>query len=184
MYLKTYQASHTKLCTSPLHAPMSVALGAWDVRKTDAGLVSMLDVIAHVKRISHRYAGQLYQRMSQAERVPVCEARPLPPSVSDLTDATSPMRRARRGCCRPAYITPVANVDQMTAIIWQLPNTLQFRQECTEHIVQHMRYHGMFAPHVVLSNATQAHVVNTLTCCWRATRKRVHDELDDGRIRI
>lgn len=59
---------------------MSIARDVWDVRKTDDGLMSMFDAIAHVKRISQRYAGQLYQRMSQAERVLLCEDRPLPPS--------------------------------------------------------------------------------------------------------
>lgn len=133
-----FQASHTKLCASPWYAPMPVALDEWAVRKTEDGLASVIGVIAHVKRVSHRYAGQLYQRMSQAQRAPVCEARQLPPSVSDLTNAASPMQGYRRGCCRPAYNTPVAHTDQIASIIWQLPGSLQCRQECTELIVQQM----------------------------------------------
>lgn len=95
------------------------------------GWFGVIVVIAHMKRVSHKYAGQLCQHLWQSQRVSVCEARPLPPRVSVLTNTASPTRRSRRGCCRPAYSTPVANADQMSAILWQRPGTLQCCQTCT-----------------------------------------------------
>ena len=56
-----------------------LTLDQWDVRRTEDNKVSVVDVIADVRSVTHNYAAQLYQRMLKEERVPRCELRPLPP---------------------------------------------------------------------------------------------------------
>ena len=69
--------------SSDLTAPGgSLNMDTWDARRTADNKVSVVDVIADVRRVKHDYAAQLYRRLLSEERVPHCEVRPLPPGMS------------------------------------------------------------------------------------------------------
>ena len=43
------------------------------VRKTETGKISVIDVISQIKSCSNKYASEVYKRLLEEERVPVCE---------------------------------------------------------------------------------------------------------------
>ena len=63
---------------------------SWTARRTSDGKVSVIDVIADVRQVSHENAKHTYTRLLDEERIQICETRPLPPRVHSLmgTDCT------------------------------------------------------------------------------------------------
>ena len=65
-------------------------------RKTQDGLVSVIDVIASVKQCDHIYAAKTYRRMLEEDRINESSMRPYGSLLHDLQgDKMSP---AERGC--------------------------------------------------------------------------------------
>ena len=88
-----------------------LTLDQWDARRTEDNKVSVVDVIADVRSVTHNYAAQLYQRLLKEERVPHCEVRPLPPR--HVAAPCSDMQRQSGGFfARAAQPTPVATVTE------------------------------------------------------------------------
>ena len=106
-----------------------LTLDQWDARRTEDNKVSVVDVIAGVRSVSHDHAAHLYRRMLSEERVPQCELRRLPPRthLSVSTSGTNIQKRAGgfSGATQP---TPVATAAEMVQIVWQLPGTAEFRR--------------------------------------------------------
>ena len=83
-----------------------LTLDRWDVRRTEDGRVSVVDVIADVRAVGHDYAAQLYRRLLSEERVPQCEVRP--PRAHSMASAENTLQRIGRGGARAAQETPAA----------------------------------------------------------------------------
>ena len=115
-----------------------LTLDNWDARRTQDNKVSVVDVIADVRSVSHDYAAQLYRRLLSEERVPQCEVRRLPPRAHSMTSAESTGHRIQRGGARVAQETPVATAAEMVEIVWQLPGTAEFRRNCAQTVVRYL----------------------------------------------
>jgi len=99
------------------------------IRKTQDGKVSVVDVIAQIKKCKSNYAAQVYQRLLEEERVPKCEVRNIA--------HTAPERSTAR-CSRPTTSTPIATAAEITEIIWQLPGASDFRKNCAKVCVRYL----------------------------------------------
>ena len=113
-----------------------LTLDQWDARRTEDNKVSVVDVIADVRSVTHNYAAQLYQRMLKEERVPECEMRPLHPR--HVTAPRSDIQKRAGGFSHAAQPTPVATAAEMIQIVWQLPGTAEFRRNCAHTIVRYL----------------------------------------------
>ena len=123
--------------SSDLTAPGGpLNLDIWDARRTADNKVSVVDVIADVRGVKHDCAAQLYRRLLSEERVPHCEVRPLPPREHSLASAICHRQRISRGGARADQETPVATAAEIVEIIWQLPGTAEFRQNCARTVVR------------------------------------------------
>ena len=76
--------------------------------KTEDGKVSVVDVIAQIKQRKGDYAGQVYRRLLDEERVPKCETRNIAHIASEGSSAK---------CTRPTTSTPIATAAEITEII-------------------------------------------------------------------
>ena len=95
------------------------------VRKTENGKISVIDVISQIKNCSNKYASEIYKRLLEEERVPVCEIR-------HLTSA----KNGRQN--RSEYPTPIATGAEIIEIIWQLPGAAEFRRNCAKVCVRYL----------------------------------------------
>ena len=95
------------------------------VRKTETGKISVIDVISQIKSCSKKYASEVYKRLLEEERVPVCEVR-------HLTSAKSGRQN------RSEYPTPIATAAEIIEIIWQLPGAAEFRRNCAQVCVRYL----------------------------------------------
>ena len=100
-----------------------------NVRKTEDGKVSVIDVISQIKKCSANYAAQAYQRLLGEERVPTCEVR-------NIAQRTSEGSTAR--CSRPSTSTPIATAAEIIEVIWQLPGAVDFRKNCAKVCVRYL----------------------------------------------
>ena len=57
------------------------------IRKTEDVKVSVVDVIAQVKKCTGNYAAQVYKRLLEEERVPKCEVRNIAHTAPGCTTA-------------------------------------------------------------------------------------------------
>ena len=96
------------------------------IRKTEDGKVSVVDVIAQIKKCTGNYAAKTYRRLLDEERVPTCELR-------DIQKGTICPRHKRS-----AYNTPIATAAEITEIVWQLPGTSEFRKNCAKVCVRYL----------------------------------------------
>ena len=53
----------------------------WTARKTPDNKVSVIDVISHVRNVTHHHAASIYKRLRDEDRVPTCTMQYLPPRV-------------------------------------------------------------------------------------------------------
>ena len=117
-------------------AESQLTLDHWDARRTEDGKVSVVDVIAKVRSVTHDYAAQLYRRLLSEERVPNCEVRHRPPREHSMDGAQCIVHRIGRGGARVDRATPVATAAEMVDIVWQLPGTAAFRRNCAQLVVR------------------------------------------------
>ena len=110
---------------------LPVAMDLSKIRKTEDGKVSVVDVIAQVKKCTGNYAAQVYKRLLEEERVPKCEARNIVHTAPDCTSARCNQNRNE-------YNTPIASAAEITQIIWQLPGATEFRQNCAKVCVRYL----------------------------------------------
>ena len=113
--------------TVPATLPATMDLNK--IRKTEDGKVSVVDVIAQVKQCKGDYAGQVYRRLLDEERVPECEMRCI---------AHTAPEGSRAKCTRPTTSTPVATAAEITEIIWHMPGTTEFRKNCAKVCVRYL----------------------------------------------
>ena len=133
---KAKMTHHSKRRVQARLAEDQLTLENWDARRTHDNKVSVIDVIADVRSVSHNYAAQLYQRLVSEERVPDCEKRPLPPR--HVTAECSNAQRRSGGFSCTAQLTPVATAAEMVEIVWQLPGTAEFRRNCAQTVVRYL----------------------------------------------
>ena len=133
MHEKAKMTTNSQRRVQPRVAAGQLTLDQWDARRTEDNKVSVVDVIAGVRSVTHNYAAQLYQRLLREERVPRCEVRPLPPR--QVTASCSP-QRIHQGGARFDQATPVATPAEMVEIVWQLPGTAEFRRNCAQTVVR------------------------------------------------
>ena len=93
-------------------------------RKTSEGLVSVIDVIAAVKKCDHHYAAKTYKRLLDEDRVPETPMHPHGSLARFLGGTKSPLVRG----IAARNLTPVATTAQLVDIIWELPGAREFRQ--------------------------------------------------------
>ena len=103
-------------------------------RKTLDGLVSVIDVIAIVKKRDHNYAAKTHRTLLAEERVPEASMRPYGSLVHFLRGTNSPPLKGVVACT----MTPVATADQLVDIIWSLPGTRDFRRNCATVCVRYL----------------------------------------------
>ena len=96
-----------------------------NVRKTEDGKVSVIDVISQIKKCTNKYASDVYKRLLAEERVPQCESR-------ILTSA----KIGRQN--RSEYATPIALAAEIIEVIWQLPGAADFRKNCAKVCVRYL----------------------------------------------
>ena len=58
----------------------------WTARKTSDNKVAVIDVIAHVRNVTHNHAALIYTRLRDEDRVPTCTTQALPPRVDYNTE--------------------------------------------------------------------------------------------------
>ena len=126
--------------------------------------MSVVDVIAGVRSVTHNYAAQLYQRLLREERVPHCEVRPLPPR--QVTAGGSP-QRIHRGGARVAQETPVATAAEMVEIVWQLPGTAEFRRNCAQTVVRYLGGDESLVDEIRRNRAAQERLARDNPRVWR-----------------
>ena len=112
-----------------LPATLPATMDFKKIRKTEDGKVSVVDVIAQIKNCKGDYAGQVYRRLLEEERVPECEVR----SIAHIAPEKSGAK-----CTRPTTITPIATAAEITEIIWQLPGASEFRKNCAKVCVRYL----------------------------------------------
>ena len=99
-------------------------------RKTQDGLVSVIDVIATVKKCDHHYAAKAYKRLLDEDRVPETPMHPHGSLARFLGGTKSPLVRG----IAARNLTPVATTAQLVDIIWEL----QFRRNCAKVCVRYL----------------------------------------------
>ena len=101
-----------------------------EVRKTEAGLVSVTDVIMAVKGCNSHHAAALYRRLRAEERVGAC-------SEVRLCRRKSALQKSARGGCRIAE--PVASAREIVQILCVLPGQIAVRRRCAVICLIHMQ---------------------------------------------
>ena len=96
-----------------------------NVRKTEDGKVSVIDVISQIKKCSNKYASEVYKRLLVEERVPHCETRIM---------TSAKIGRQNRN----EYSTPIATAAEIIEVIWQLPGAVDFRKNCAKVCVRYL----------------------------------------------
>ena len=114
------------------NANLPVTMDFSKIRKTEDGKVSVVDVIAQVKKCTANYAAEVYQRLLAEERVPKCEVHNIARTASACTTAT----RGRQN--HSQYATSIATATEITEIIWQLPGASEFRKNCAKVCVRYL----------------------------------------------
>ena len=108
---------------------LPAAVDVKNIRKTEDGKVSVVDVITQIKRCKGNYAAEVYRRLLDEERVPVCEVRNIAHIASERSNAK---------CGRSTTSTPIATAAEITEIIWQLPGASEFRKNCAKVCVRYL----------------------------------------------
>ena len=111
----------------------------WTARKTLDNKVAVIDVIAHVRNVTHNHAATIYKRLCDEDRAPTCTMQSLPPRV-DLSVTTKCQHAQRRsgGFSCASQDTPVATAAEMVEIIWALPGNAEFRRNCAQIAVRYL----------------------------------------------
>ena len=96
-----------------------------NVRKTEDGKVSVIDVISQIKKCTNKYASDVSKRLLAEERVPQSESRIL---------TSTKIGRQNRS----EYATPIASAEEIIEVIWQLPGAVDFRKNCAKVCVRYL----------------------------------------------
>ena len=136
---KAKMTRHARIHVQAALATGQLTLDQWDARRTEDGMVSVIDVIADVTGKTAHYASNVYNDLVREERVPDCEKRSLPPR-SHLSVSRNPGHTQRRsgGFSCAVQPTPVATAAEMVEIVWQLPGTADFRRNCAQTVVRYL----------------------------------------------
>ena len=118
----------------------------WTARKTPDNKVAVIDVISHVRNVTHHYAAKLYKRLCDGGRVPICTAQALPPRVDSSVRTTCThtgtncprLQKRPGGFSYASQDTPVATAAEMVEIIWGLPGNAEFRRNCAQIAVRYL----------------------------------------------
>ena len=102
------------------------------VRKTNEHprRVAVYDVIALLKKCDNNYAGQLYSRLLQEQKVPKCEK-----VGQDLIHANSINQDFGHGGGNRKKVR-VATAQEMVQIMWALPGETAFKKNCADVVVR------------------------------------------------
>ena len=132
-----------------------IDMSPWTVRKTPDNKVSVVDVIAHIRGVTTKYAATMYRRLCDEDRVPKCATEPLPPRADSLGDTictpqqrdtagghvstkSGNIKKQRGGFSHASQDSPVATAAEMVEIIWALPGNAEFRRNCARIAVRYL----------------------------------------------
>ena len=167
----------------------------WTARTTSDNKVAVIDVIAHVRNVTHNHAASIYKRLCDEDRAPTCTMQSLPPRV-DLSVTTKCQHTQRRSggfSCASQY-TPVATAAEMVEIIWALPGNAEFRRNCAQIAVRYLGGDETLVEEIRTNRKAQACLAQTQpdhpACVFgqavdnEVTQKRTHLEIAELDERI
>ena len=104
-------------------------MSSWTARKTPDNKVSVVDVIAHIRGVTTKYAATMYRRLCDEDRVPKCATEPLPPRADSLGDTICTLNKGIQlvGMCPQKVETLQSNVGASRMPAKTAPSPLQLR---------------------------------------------------------